>query len=309
MQHIASLLLMAAAFLTMGMQARRTLTQIEALRIWSNQGQHANVEKAAYSMLWKDIRQPEVLHLLANSLDRMNKKGDAAVYYTLFLRIVDKDSPAEFQRLRQTVERKLKTMGQDSATQEAAYVNAASKQKWDSPDKAADAWMNVAEADIFNLHGLYAWKLVDGRKDAAGDWIHNTQGVMHRSGMKLVSEVEGRKGVLFGVPLKELGSADADEHHRKSLDQLKHNSSLAVKNPLGKKVLRIGTRAYGFPFILKVKDGEKELGRQTVKVEEWSDLKIELTEVPRQVTLDLIVPEGQKWSEGVWIDYVDFYDE
>ena len=29
----------------------------------------------------------------------------------------------------------------------------------------------------------------------------------------------------------------------------------------------------------------------------------------RVVVMELIVPEGQQWSEGVWIDYFDFFDD
>jgi hypothetical protein len=172
--------------------------------------------------------------------------------------------------------------------------------------------MSQVEADLFSLHGLYAWKLVGGRNDAKPDWIHNTQGVLHRSGMKLVDEVEGRKGVLFGVPIKDKGSADADESNRKALDRLGHSSRIVARNIMGRPVLRAGARGYGFPFILRVKDGDEEIFSQNVTEKEWSDVKVELSKrpvIPKQVMVELVVPEGQKWSEGVWIDYLDFFED
>jgi hypothetical protein len=60
---------------------------------------------------------------------------------------------------------------------------------------------------------------------------------------------------------------------------------------------------------VKVKVGDKELASETVAVEQWSDLKVEVPDSRGQrVVMELIVPEGQKWSEGVWIDYFDFFD-
>jgi hypothetical protein len=60
-----------------------------------------------------------------------------------------------------------------------------------------------------------------------------------------------------------------------------------------------------------VKDGEEKIFEQLVNEKEWSDVKVDLSKrpmIPKQVTVELIVPEGQKWSEGVWIDYLDFFE-
>jgi len=111
--------------------------------------------------------------------------------------------------------------------------------------------------------------------------------------MKLVDEVEGRKGVLFGVPLRDKGS------------------KIIAKNLLSRPMLRIGARGYGFPFNLSVKDGDERIFEQLVSEKEWADVQVDLSKrktVPKQVMVELIVPEGQKWSEGVWIDYLDFFE-
>jgi hypothetical protein len=170
--------------------------------------------------------------------------------------------------------------------------------------------MNNVEADLFSLHGLYAWKLVGGRKDAEADWIHNASGAMHRSGMKRVDEVEGRKGVLFGVPLKDMNSQDADQHHRTALQQLGHNSRISARNAGKCRFLRLGSRGYGFPLILRVIVADEEVAKEQIGTDAWSDLRIALATDAREseVIVELIVPEGQQWSEGVWIDYLDFFD-
>ena len=53
--------------------------------------------------------------------------------------------------------------------------------------------MTEVRADLRPLHGLYAWRLVGGRRDARPDWIHDTQGTMHRSGAKLRDLIHGRR--------------------------------------------------------------------------------------------------------------------
>ncbi len=42
----------------------------------------------------------------------------------------------------------------------------------------------------------------------------------------------------------------------------------------------------------------------------WSDVKVELPQVGRkdqEVEIELVEPEGQQWSDGVWIDHLDFF--
>jgi hypothetical protein len=303
--------IVASLFVAHLAPAQRVMSHMEALRTWHARGNHKEVIENAPKLLWDDIEQPEVLYLLGSSLEKSNRKPEAAAYLTLFLRTLDmkRGDPGNTANFRPAVERRLKAMGQDQATLDGQYKKAAASRKFESPEKVTDIWMSQVEGDLFNLHGLYAWKLTGGRKDAKPDWIHNTQGVMHRSGMKLADEVDGRKGVLFTIPLKEHGGKGLDEHHSKALERLGHSSRVIAKNPLGRKVLRIGTKAYGFPFILKVKDDNgKELLTKQIGTDNWEDLKLDLATAPKEVIVELIVPEGQKWSEGLWIDYIDFFE-
>jgi hypothetical protein len=294
------------------------LTGIEAMRALNQSGKPADAERFALTMLWNDIRQPEVLFYLATAEDRLHKPADAAAYYTLFLRTLDEATKAggggaapypDAAKHKPLAERKLKGMKQDAASLAAAYAKTAAGKKFTTPEAVDDVWMNNVRGDLFSLHGLYAWKLTGGRKDAKPDWIHNTQGVMHGSGLKKVDTVEGRKGVLFTVPLKDMNSADADDSNRQELQKLGHNSHVEAVNVGGGKFLRAGVRGYGFPVLVKVKLGDKELHSETVGTDKWSDLKVALPpeSKAKPVSMELIVPEGQKNSEGVWIDYLDFF--
>jgi len=293
----------------------QNLTGIDALRALSKSGKPADVERFAYTMLWDDVRQPEVLYLLASAEERLHKPQEAAAYYTLFLRTLQEGGaaanvPPEVTKQRPFAERRLKALKQDPDALAAAYAKSAAGKKFTTPEKVDDVWMNNVRGDLFSLHALYAWKLVGGRKDAKPDWIHNTQGSMHRSGLKLVDDVEGRKGVLFTVPLKDIGSQDADASNRQELQKLGHNSHVEVTNVSGGKFLRAGLRGYGFPVLVKVRAGDKELLSETVGTDQWSDLKAPVPDTKaKPVTVEFIVPEGQKNSEGVWIDYLDFFDD
>jgi hypothetical protein len=291
-------------------------TGIDALRLVHKSGKPADAERVAYSLLWNEIRDPEVLYIMGSTQERLRKPQDAAVYYTLFLRVLDEAAkaksavPPDVQKQKPFAERRLKALKQDPETLAAAYAKTAAGRKFTSPDKVEDGWMGNVRGDVFNLHGLYAWKLVGTRKDAKPDWIHNTQGTMHGSGLKRMDEVEGRKGVLFTVPLKDMNSTDADASNKEGIQKLGHNSHIEAPNVAGGKFLRAGVRGYGFPVLVKVKAGDKELHSETVGVDKWSDMKVEVPDTKgKVVSMELIVPEGQQWSEGVWIDYFDFFDD
>jgi len=71
-------------------------------------------------------------------------------------------------------------------------------------------------------------------------------------------------------------------------------------------------RGYGFPFIFRVEVEGRELLAQKVPANAWSDLKVDLGDAAGKdvpAVVELIVPEKQRWSEGVWIDYLDFFDD
>jgi hypothetical protein len=290
------------------------LTGIDALRAVYKSGKPSDAEKIAYTLIWDDVRQPEVLFMLGSSEERLRKPDDAGTFYTLFLRTLaeskGQEVPADVAKQKPFAERRLKALRQDPETLDAAYAKTAAGKKFPGPEHVDDGWMNNVRGDLFSLHGLYAWKLLGGRKDAEPDWIHNTQGTMHRSGLKRADEVEGRKGVLFTVPLKDMNSQDADASNREGLQKLGHNSHLETTNVGGGALLRAGIRGYGFPVLVKVRNGDKELLSEKVETDKWSDLKVAVPGTKgKPVTMEFIVPEGQKYSEGVWIDYVDFFDD
>lgn len=295
-----------------GSARTRTLRGIEAVRYLYSRGDYARVEQFAYGLLWEDIQQPEVLYLLADSLFRQAKKEDAAVYLTLLLRVLEKNARrADVTKYKRRTQRQLALLDKEYEKLKAAYARTASGKRFESPEKVDDLWMTQVTSDLHGLHGLYAWKLVGGRKDMKPDWIHNRQGVMHRSGMKYVDQVDGRKGVLFGIPIKDKTSQDADKFHRAILERLGHPTQITIRN-LGKcKFLRVGTKGYGFPFILRARRGEKVIFSSRVGTDAWADLKVDLQDAagkPETITVELVVPEKQRWSEGVWVDYMDFFD-
>ena len=315
-----------SASLPIAAQQRRTgaaqppqkLTGIEAMRALYQSGKPADAERFAITMLWNDLRQPEVLFYLASTEERLRKVPDAAAFYTLYLRTLDEAGKGgggdaaypDVAKHKPLAERKLKGLKQDPAGLAAAYTKTATGKKFTTSEAVDDIWMNNVRGDLFSLHALYAWKLAGGNKDAKPEWIHNTQGAMHGSGLKRVDTAEGRKGVLFTVPLKDMNSADADAPNREALQKLGHNSHVEAVNVGGGKLLRAGVRGSAFPLLVKVKLGDKELHSETVGVEKWSDLKVELPAESKgkPVSMELIVPEGQKGSEGVWVDYFDFFE-
>lgn len=185
----------------------------------------------------------------------------------------------------------------------AQYAENAADKRFTSPEKVDDLWMTQVQADLTSLHGLYAWKLVGGRKDMKPGWIHNEQGVIHRSGMKYMDEVDGRKGVLLAVPLKP------GEIHRAV--NLGHPPHVTIRNAGKCRFLRVGVKGYHFPFVLKVLAGGRELFSQEISEKDWSDLKVDVKETAEtsgEVTLELLVPPEQGAHEAAWFDYIDFFE-
>jgi hypothetical protein len=281
--------------------SRQTLSGIDALRYLYARRDFVQAERCAYGILWENIRQPEALGLLADSLYKRKKMEDAAAFLTILLQVWQEDGlPADKMADKKQAEGVLTALNQQFDRDKAAYVQSAPGKQFESPEKVDDLWMTQVKADLTPLHGLYAWKLVGGRKDAKPDWIHNRQGSMHRSGLKYVEEVDGRKGVLFGIPLRS-------EHPR--AQKFGHAPRVSIVN-LGKcSFLRIGIKAYNFPFVLKVQAGGRELFSRQISPAVWSDLKIPLGDSAckaESAILELSVPSTQGPFEGVWIDYMDF---
>src|SRR3954471_23807058 len=182
-------------------QPPQKLSGVEAMRALHQSGKPADAERFAVQMLWNDIRQPEVLFYLATAEERLRKMPDAAAFYALFLRTLDEAAKGgggdaaypDVAKHKPLAERKLKGTKQDAAGLSAAYAKTAAGKKFTTPEAVDDVWMNNVRGDLFSLHALNAWKYAGGKKDAKPDWIHNTQGVMHGSGLKRMDEVEGRK--------------------------------------------------------------------------------------------------------------------
>lgn len=307
----------------------RTVTGIEAMRLLYQHRRYGEVVKGGYIELWKDICRPDVLLLLGSALEHLGSKDDAAVYYTLALRAQEQGATSGTRASRKTIQAMLARVDTAHKRRMAEYLRTAAGKRFASPEKVDDLWMSQVSCDLHCLHGLYAWKLVGGRRDVKADWIHNRQGRMHRSGMKHVDEVDGRKGVLFGIPVKARTSKDADKYHRAILDRLGHATQITTRNPGRCRFLRIGTKAYGFAFIMKVYVSGREVFSRRIDTNNWSDLKIDLAAAGRpapvpasaeaatrsadvgegeRVTVELVVPEKQRWSEGAWIDYIDFFE-
>jgi hypothetical protein len=281
----------------------QTLSGMEALRYLHARREFAKAEQYAYGILWENIRQPEALWLLGDSLFKQKKTEDAAAFLTMLLQVWQEDGlPNQQKEYKRQAERVLTSVNKKFDQEKAAYAQKAPGKQFESAEKVDDLWMTQVKADLAPLHGLYAWKLVGGRKDKKPDWIHNRQGSMHRSGLKYVEEVDGRKGVLFGVPLKL-------EHAR--TQKLGHAPRVTMVNSGKCAFLRVGIKGYNFPFVLKVQAAGRELFSRQIGPAAWSDLKIELGDAAGKaepVILELTVPATQGPFEGVWLDYVDFFD-
>ena len=118
---------------------------------------------------------------------------------------------------------------------------------------------------------------------------------------------------------------DAERHERILGDQAEvrqlaavdlHRDAATVLNEPGNvgkcRYLRVGVKGYNFPVTLRVEAEGRELASQKVGAKQWSDIRVDLQEsagkdVP--VILELLVPEGQRWHEGGWIDYIDFFED
>jgi hypothetical protein len=281
----------------------KTLSGIDALRALYARRDYVQAEQYAYHMMFDGDWEPEVLDTLVRCLDARGKKEEAGVFNALLLRLLDDKSAskADVSKYKALAMARQKTLDRSFERLKAEYAQTAKDKHFTSPEEVGDLWMTQVKDDFRNLHGLYAWKLVGGRKDAKPDWIHNAQGVMHRSGGKYMDSVDGRKGVLF------VGNAPADSPR---VVKLGHLPRTTIANSGNGTVLRIGIKGYNFPATLKVLAGDEVLLSQQIGAKEWSDLKVPLTESARaakQITLELGVPENQRPNEGVWLDYLDFF--
>ena len=272
---------------------------VGAVKFLYGRREYAQARLAAYSLLWKDIHQPEVLYTLARSVEELRDAEQAAVFNQLLLRVIEEAPEGEADprsaSRRATCRKALERLDGKHRAESDRYLQTAASKTFASPERVEDLWMTQVECDLRGLHALYAWKLVGGRKDMRPDWIHNTQGIMHRSGAKSMADVHGRRGVLFCLPAKKS----------------KRPARAVWRGPVKGGVLRIGTRAYGFPYVLNVLAGGKQIFSQRIGKDAWQDLRIPLPPGLAEDTafvLELVVPENQRWHEGLFFDYIDFFD-
>jgi len=297
---LAFLVLGAGAFSGVQAGARTTvLSPLESVKLLYQRGRYAEARDYGYPLVWDDLNQPEPLYYVAQSLGKLGDRDQAAAFFHILLRVLDENpkskADARAPAWRAACQNALRTLDQGFEQARKKHADAAKGRKFTSPEEVDDLWMTDVRCDLHPLHGLYAWKLVGGRKDAARDWIHNTQGTIHRSGAKLMELIHGRRGVLFCIPNRK--------SHRLS--------RIFWDGPRQAAILRIGTRGYGFSFLLNVLVGEKQVFSQTIGTDSWADLRIPLgadagTNAP--LILELVVPETQRWSEGAFFDYIDLFE-
>lgn len=268
----------------------------DAQRMCYRQGRYDLVVRISHLILWDNINQPEALYLFASALESQSNKEEAAVYYSILLSVLENANELDIRMYKTLAETHLAAVNQDFEQEKTEYVRTAAGKKFTAPEAVSDLWMTQVKCTPHPLHGLYAWKLVGGRRDAKPDWIHNAQGAVHRSAAKYMSLVNERKGLLFCVPNKKS----------------QQTSRMYTRN-IGKgQVLRVGTQGYNFTYDLRVLVDDKEIFYQTIGKDAWEDLRIPLgpaagVDVP--VVLELVIPEDQRWAEGAWFDYVDFFED
>ena len=296
---LAAGLLSAASGGASAQDSGRELRGIDAARFLFDNRDYDACRRFCYAVCWMKL-EPEGLYLLGQSLEKLGRKDEAAVYYTILARLLDERDEAKKHpaaaAYRRFAEARLVLLGRKHREEAERHARSAEGRRWSSPAEADDLWMSGARADLRSIHDLYLWKIVGGRKDVRADWIHNTQGRMHRSGAKYMDDVHGRRGVLFCVPSKRPARP----------------SRLFVTNHAGAAKLRIGVRAYGFSFVLRVTAGGRELASITVGKDAWRDLAVDLGAAARagaEIVLEFVVPEDQQRSEGLFLDYVDFYGD
>jgi hypothetical protein len=285
-------------------QAQRVtvLDEFQSVQALYNRRRYAEAEKHAYPLLWQTMERPGALELLSKILAQQDRDEEAAAYLTFFHRLlVEKGSEADKRKFLTSTERRLNALNREYDQRVEQYLAGAAGKQFTSPTEVDDLWMTQVSTQLLALHTLYAWKLNGGKPDTDPNWIHNRQGVMHRSGMKLCEEVDVRKGVLFTAPFKE------------DSEWVKHWGSplqITTHNPGKCKYLRIGAKGYGFPVLLRIVVDGRTIDEVRVDQKSWHDLKIDLKDAAaaEEIFVQLLVPEGQQYHEGVWFDYVDFFD-
>ncbi|MBN2584492.1 MAG: hypothetical protein JXL80_15630 [Planctomycetes bacterium] len=292
--------------------SKTTMTPAEAMDMLARRGDYAQVKRIAMADLWRDISKPETLKHLVAALGKLNDRDQAGAFGHILLRVLEEPKRAkapQTAQLRKWTEVALKRLDAQFEKDRKQYAAAAPGRKFTQPEEVGELWMTNIQADPQCLHGLLAWKIVGGRKDVKPDWIHNTQGTIHRSCLKLMDEVDGRKGVLYATTVNPEKDTDA---LASQMERLGHRVRNTVRNVGKCRFLHAGVKPQEFALTFRVEAEGKELLAQRIEPSAWSDLKIDLQEsagkdVP--VIVEFLVPSGQRWHNGAWIDYLDFFED
>ena len=308
----------------------RELSGVEAMRYLAARKEYDKARKFGYALIWRDLDQPEAMFLLGRTLEGLGKGDDAATIYALLVRTLeDKPNP---RRYGAQAEARLKVLDVGHERQRAAFIAAAAGKKFDSPQAVDDGWMLAVRCDLFTPYCLGCWTLVGPRGGVPADWTHNREGRLHRSGAKFVPAFDGRKGLLYTQSIKDKPHPEKykpDGYHVENLRRLGgHPPHLTVTNFGGCPYLRIGVKAEGRVFELRVYVDDRQTFSQRIDVSKWWDLKVELPQAApaagrpadasagggaagqparQKVILELVCPEDQPLSGNVWIDYADFF--
>ncbi len=307
----------------------RVLKGVEALRFLVAHREYAKARRHGYTVIWRNLDQPEAMLLLGRALEGLKKNDEAATIYALLLRTLEnKPDP---RRYKPQAEARLKVLDADYRRQKAKFIAAAADREFESPEAVDDGWMLAARCDLFTPYCLGCWTLVGPRGGVPADWIHNRQGRLHRSGAKFVPGFEGRKGLLYTQSIKDKPHPEKykpDGYHVQHLARLGHPPHLTLTNFGGCRYLRVGIKAEQRPFELRVYVEGKRIFSQRIDSSKWWDLKLELPQraagatrpadagaagraaakpAPQKVIVELVCPEDQEFSGSVWIDYADFF--
>jgi len=308
----------------------KVLKGVEAMGYLVAQRQYDKARKFGYALIWRDLDQPEVMFLLGRALEGLKKNDEAATIYALLLRTLE--DKADPRRYKPQAEARLKVLDVDHQRRKAKFIAAAAGRKFDSPQAVDDGWMLAARCDLFTPYCLGCWTLVGPRGRVPPDWIHNREGRLHRSGAKFIPAFDGRKGLLYTQSIKDKPHPEkygSDGFHVEHLARLGgHPPQLTLTNFGGCRYLRIGVKAEGRVFELRVYVEGKRMFSQRIDSSRWWDLKVQLPQpaaaasrpadagaaggaatkpAQQQVIVEMVCPEDQPLSGNVWIDYADFF--
>jgi len=271
------------------------------------EGQYSEAEKAAYHVLWDDMEQPKVLYDLAAALKAQGRGDDAAVYLSYWLRMAENPKFKVSEAQKKIVASELENLNVAFEALRKKHRDSSGR-VFKGPKEVDDLWMTDVTVDLFSYYMLHHWVVVGGVKRRPAHW---SEGTMHRSGARLLRKFKGRKGVLYTKTIKREDEGRGDKMHEFQYKRLGRTPRIAIANPSCLKILRVGTRGDGKPYLLVVHAGGKEIASQKVETDKWQDLQFDLGEAADkgELFLELTVPAGQKYSGEAAFDYIEVYKE